>query len=98
MSKFDWSKARRRSGRADRDGPDAADRWLAKHDRSHQAPPRVPFNRTPYKQRKHAPTNPDGIWITVGADNPNNSTPGIRQVHHFKTRAEAHAAGFTWAI
>lgn len=41
-------------------------------------------------KRAHGPE----IWIIVGANCPRNTTPGTRQIHCFKSRAEAQAAGF----
>lgn len=57
----------------------------------------------PQRKLSYDPTRPPkpkadtsgGIWITVGADCPWNTTPGVRQVHHFKNREEARKAGFT---
>lgn len=54
-----------------------------------------------HKRRTQRGPNPTGrphgpeIWITVGADCPWNTTPGVRQVHCFHSIEEAETAGFT---
>lgn len=98
MAKLDWTKAKRRQTTTDRTTPDRADRWLERHQPKPEPRSRVEFSgaRQPHRQRKHKPEDPNGIWIVVGADAPSNKT-GSRIVHHFRTRAAAHAAGFGWA-
>ena len=93
MTKFNWRNRKRGwngETRATRAIERAADRIL------NPKPPasRVEFEslRKPYRQRKHNASAE--TLITVGADCPWNSTPGVRQVHCFKSVAEAHAAGF----
>ena len=84
MTRLNWSKARQR--KSPNLSPDrmerAADRFLS----AREAP-----MKTTHKPR---PAKAADIWITVGADCPWNSTPGVRQVHNFRSVREAREAGF----
>lgn len=86
VTKFNWGRAKYQP--AERVTPDAADRWLAQFDQ--KLPKRASFLR----RRAPTPRNSD-VWIVVGEL---VSTSGRREVYHFASVAEAHAAGFTFAV
>lgn len=64
---------------------------------------KIGANQVPTFVQEHEPESTAGrkkqrraeIWIVIGADCPWNPTPGSRQVHNFKSRGDAMAAGFT---
>lgn len=98
MTKFDWSRAQRRMphNRITALLDKAADRFLAQ--REPPKPKRKKGYVPPLVQRGHQRTQQltsRDIWITQGADSPNNPT-GERQTHHFASVNDAHKAGFSW--
>lgn len=86
MTRINWYRHKRakvRQPHKPNELDKAADRFLAQYD----LPTRYPTRRKPATKRE--------IWITVGANCPWNTTPGVRQVHCFRSVEEAHKAGFT---
>jgi hypothetical protein len=59
------------------------------------ADPPPPLPRTTRTHPAHRRNKQREVFITVGADCPWNTTPGVRQSHHFESVEAAHRAGFT---
>jgi len=97
MTKMNWDM-RNREARARK--PDiSGHRVSARADRIlTSAPPQSKVandhGKKSYRVRKHQ-QGPREVWIVVGADCPWNTTPGVRQIHHFESVEAAHRAGFT---